>query len=95
MKHVKFNPSNIGPDGELISSKGYDPAKCRLWSSSGVVICSLYECLMLHLWATGASPYYTDFWSTPVWSVVWMVRALTSLPATLLLSTLCGLDRSL
>ena len=28
---------------------------------------------MMHLWATGRVPVYTDFWATPAWSIGWVL----------------------
>eukprot|EP00746_Dinoflagellata_sp_MGD_P085258 gnl/MRDRNA2_/MRDRNA2_33760_c0_seq1.p1 gnl/MRDRNA2_/MRDRNA2_33760_c0~~gnl/MRDRNA2_/MRDRNA2_33760_c0_seq1.p1 ORF type:complete len:333 (-),score=26.66 gnl/MRDRNA2_/MRDRNA2_33760_c0_seq1:146-1144(-) len=73
LRPLKFNPKNLREDGSLDPSKGYNPPNCRFWACSGILIESLYECMMLHLWATGAVPYYTDFWSMPLWSLLWCV----------------------
>ena len=68
----KFNPANIGADGRYDARKGYDPVSCRRWATSGALIESVYETLVVLCWAAG-TPYYTDFWSRPLWSVGWML----------------------
>lgn len=73
LKDYKLNPSNIREDGSLDHTKGYDPSTCRLWATSGTLIESVYECIMLHLWASGRAPIYRSFWQYPLWSVASML----------------------
>lgn len=75
-KKAKFNPNNIKEDGSLDPTKGYIPSACRLLATQGAIIESIYECIMLHLWATGSAPVYFDYWSTPLWSVAWTLFVL-------------------
>jgi len=44
----------------------------RLYTTLGFTQSSVWECVVLHLWATKNPvliPYYTSFWAYPVWSV--------------------------
>ncbi len=43
------------------------------YTTQGLAIGATYEVLMMHLWGTGRVPYATDFWSTPLSSVLWVL----------------------
>ena len=66
----KFDGRNLDEaTGDLIATKGYNWKECMFWSTSGVLIESMFECVVLHYWvATGN--VYTDFWATPVTSIL-------------------------
>lgn len=73
LKGHKYNPNNIREDGTLDTAKGYNPRVCRFWATSGTLIESLYECIVLHLWATGRASFSLNFWQDPIWNVAWML----------------------
>jgi len=62
MRDRKFNP--VYPEEERWNHD-------RFWTISGTVISCGFEIVMLHLWATGVVPYYSDFWQWPLWSLLW------------------------
>eukprot|EP00051_Salpingoeca_urceolata_P019976 m.295707 g.295707 ORF g.295707 m.295707 type:complete len:319 (-) comp19516_c1_seq8:2234-3190(-) len=60
VKHLKFNPRFPSQTQHT---------RDRWWSLSGLTISSGFEVAMMYLWASGAVPFYTTFWSRPLWSV--------------------------
>ena len=43
------------------------------YTSQGLLIGAIFECLMMHLWGTGRVPYVADFWASPVSSIGWVL----------------------
>jgi len=62
MKMRKFNP-------EYPPQEKWDHD--RFYSLMGTFMMSGFEVVMLHLWATGVVPFYTNFWQWPMWSLGW------------------------
>lgn len=73
MRPLKYNAKNLSSNGDLNILRGYNPWHDASWATSGAVIESLYECLVLHLWASGRVPYLEAFWSTPMASLAWLM----------------------
>ena len=69
MRSRKFDERNLDKNGNLIASKGYNWKECAFWSISGIIIESLYECVVLQYWIT-TKLVYTQFWSRPIISLV-------------------------
>ena len=65
MRSRKFDERNLDKNGNLIATKGYNWKECAFWSMSGIIIESVYECLVLQYWIT-TDLVYTQFWSTPL-----------------------------
>ena len=62
----KFNPKDQYADG------GTQLRRELLFVHLGFAMSSAYECVMLHLWASGRVPMLADFWSRPYWSLFHM-----------------------
>jgi len=60
----KFNPQDPYKDATTtrLSSE-------ILFTTLGFLQSSIFQCVVMHLWATGKIPYYTDFWAYPMWSI--------------------------
>ena len=43
------------------------------YTTQGLLIGAIFECLMMHLWGTGRVPYVADFWASPVSSIGWVL----------------------
>lgn len=69
IRSKKFWDANLRQDGSLDTKKGYDPSRDRRLTSFGVVLGSLMECFVLHMWATAKWNSYDDFWKHWVWSL--------------------------
>lgn len=65
----KFDERNLDKHGRLIPTKGYNWKECAFWSISGIIIESLYECMVLQYWLS-TKQVYTQFWSRPFFSVL-------------------------
>lgn len=52
-----------------LGKKSYHLSHDVFWSSSGMLISSAYEVLLLHGMATGRVAFYGDFWSQPTRSI--------------------------
>jgi hypothetical protein len=63
----KFNPVDQYRKGTANLSRE------MFYTTQGLVIGASFEVLMMHLWGTGRVPYATDFWATPVSSVLWVL----------------------
>lgn len=63
MKKKKFDPKQ--PSAEQMF-------RDRLYTTLGFTQSSVWECCMLHAWASGSSwvlPFYSSFWAYPAWSI--------------------------
>lgn len=61
---VKFDPKNqYSNDGRSLLFHEV------VFTTLGFFQSSLYQIIMMHLWATGKLPFYTRFWDYPVWSI--------------------------
>jgi len=58
LRPKKFNPHKV-----------YNIVFDFVFCLQGYLILSAYECVIMHLMATGYIRYYTDFWKYPVWSL--------------------------
>eukprot|EP01062_Namystynia_karyoxenos_P061794 TRINITY_DN5438_c0_g1_i1.p1 TRINITY_DN5438_c0_g1~~TRINITY_DN5438_c0_g1_i1.p1 ORF type:complete len:349 (+),score=104.31 TRINITY_DN5438_c0_g1_i1:88-1134(+) len=73
LRQRKYNPANqYEPDGRpvrMFRSATGNLEREVLYSTLGLLHSGLLQCLVMHLWAAGYFPYYTDFWSRPLVSV--------------------------
>ena len=69
LRSRKFDQRNLDKQGNLITTKGYNWQECAFWSISGILIESIYECLVLQYWLE-TKQVYTHFWSRPMVSVL-------------------------
>ena len=72
-KDTKMNPANqYEKDGAQVgmfrSSSGHLEREI-VFTTLGWVQSALFQCGMMHLWASGSLPFYTNFWAHPLWSV--------------------------
>jgi len=78
LKKRKYNQQNqyeeSGIVGYLRSSSGNLQREVFL-TTLGFLQSSLYQCVVMWLWASGRVPYYADFWSRPVVSIGGLVFA--------------------
>ena len=43
-----------------------------MWSLLSTLVSSIFEIVLLHMWATHKVQIYTDFWQYPYWSLLWL-----------------------
>lgn len=71
-KKMKYNPENqyesSRPVGYLSSSSGQLQREVFL-TTLGWLQSAAFQCVIMHLWASGKLPYYADFWSQPLLSI--------------------------
>ena len=71
-KATKFNPNNQyekdGNVGMLWSTSGHLQREI-LFTTLGWIQSAGFQCVMMHLWASGKLPFYSNFWSAPAWSI--------------------------
>jgi len=61
---LKYNPENP------YTQENSTPLKREIiLTTLGFLQSSAFQCVIMHLWASGRIPYYTDFWAYPAWSV--------------------------
>ena len=72
-RKMKYNPDNQyesdeKPVGYLSSTSGQLQREVFL-TTLGWLQSSAYQCVMMHLWASGTLPFYIDFWAHPAVSI--------------------------
>jgi len=69
----KYNQENqYEPEGKrvrMFSSSTGNLEREILYTSAGWIQSGLHQCLVMHLWAAGYFPHYTDVWSRPLWTL--------------------------
>jgi sterol desaturase/sphingolipid hydroxylase (fatty acid hydroxylase superfamily) len=66
LKEKKFNPVNQYENSQNLRREIF-------FTTLGWLHSSAYQVVMMHLWATGKVPYYTQFWQYPAWSLFWLL----------------------
>lgn len=65
----KQGSSSEGPAVSLFTSSTGQLEREVLYTTLGWLQSAAFQCVMMHLWASGRLPYYTDFWAHPAWSL--------------------------
>jgi len=62
----KYNPTNqYEEDASNLNRE-------ILYTTLGILQSATFQIVVMHLWAKGYVPYYTDFWSRPAYSLFWL-----------------------
>lgn len=72
LKERKFNSVNQYEDKRRVrffSSSSGQLQREVFYTTLGWLQSSAFQCVMMYLWASGKVPYYTDFWSYPLYSI--------------------------
>lgn len=69
LRSRKFDERNLDKNGDLIATKGYNWKECAFWTIVGIIIESVYECIVIQYWIS-TKQVYTQFWSRPVISIL-------------------------
>lgn len=73
--HPPYAASLIHPGGRQVKNLKFNPKypsysqhrRDAFWTTSGLTISTVFEAVMYHAWASGAVPYYANFWQFPLW----------------------------
>jgi len=66
LKNRKYNPVNQYTDKSFSGQFRRE----MIFTTLGFLQSSGFQCVMMHLWASGKVPYYIDFWRYPIYSVL-------------------------
>lgn len=67
-KENQYEPGQTGNAGLFTSSTGHLEREV-FYTTLGWLQSAALQCLAMHLWASGAVPYYNDFWAHPAYSI--------------------------